>query len=258
MTRDYGVETEEALRGWLFASGVLKLAERADQIRDDTAALTADSDIAAFLALADAGRRGSAWAVTHTDPAAGLGAEVDRYQPAFEHLAENFEQFLMGGERARFERTYREMRTSVQHEQSAHQLARLAFAGHLLNVLSLSFARGLDPVQVARPYFDLSRRIEFATLESAIDAITTDDQWERRAANDLAVELLEARTRLCAILLDAQTSSAPADATMEVLASGRERRAAEVNRLMGDLRALPAIGLPALSVAIHAISRLAS
>jgi glutamate dehydrogenase len=258
LTRDYGVETEEALRGWLFASGVLKLAERADQIREDTAGLTADSDIAAFLALADAGHRGSAWAVTHTDQATGLGAEVDRYQPAFEHLAENFEQFLMGGERARFERAYREMRTSVQHEQSAHQLARLAFAGHLLNVLSLSFARGLDPVQVARPYFDLSRRIEFASLESAIDAITTDDQWERRAANDLAVELLEARTRLCAILLDAQTSSAPADATIEVLASGRERRAAEVNRLMGDLRALPAIGLPALSVAIHAISRLAS
>ena len=81
---------------------------------------------------------------------------------------------------------------------------------------------------------------------------------EARAANDLAVELLEARTRLCATLLDVQASSAPVDSTMEVLASGRERRAAEVNRLMGDLRALPAIGLPALSVAIHAISRLAS
>ena len=254
LTRDYGVETEEALRGWLFASGVLKLAERAQQIREDTVGLTADSDIAAFLALGDAGHRGSAWAVTHTDPAAALGVEVDRYQPAFDQLAESFEQFLMAGERARFERTYREMRTSVQHEQSAHQLARLAFAGHLLNILHLSFARGLDPIQVARPYFDLSRHIEFATLESAIDTITTDDQWERRAANDLAVELREARTRLCAILLDATAN----DSTIEVLARGRERRAAEINRLMGDLRALPTLELPALSVAVHAIARLAN
>ena len=258
LTRDYGVAVEEALRGWLFASGVLKIAERAEQIREDAAGLATDSDIAAFLALAESGRRGSAWAVTHTDPAVAIGAEVDRYQPAFDKLAEDFEQFLTGGERARFEGTYREMRTSVQHEQSAHQLARLAFAGHLLNVLSLSFARGLDPAEVARPYFGLSARIEFARLENAIEAITTDDQWERRAANDLVVELIDARTRLCGILLDAQADGTAAAESMEVLAKGRERRAAEVDRLMGDLRALPALGLPALSVAVRALARLAA
>ncbi|HEX4209485.1 MAG TPA: NAD-glutamate dehydrogenase domain-containing protein [Candidatus Binataceae bacterium] len=258
LTRDYDVETAQAMRGWLFASGVLRLAERAEQIRNDTSGLTDNSDIAAFLALAEAGHRGSAWAITHADPAAALGAAVDRYQPAFEQLAEHFEQFLTGGERTRFERSYREMRASVQHEQSAHQLARMAFAGHLLNVLSLSFARGREPIEVARPYFELSRRIEFATLESAIEAITTDDQWERRAANDLAVELFEARTRLCAILLEAQASGASADSSMEALIHGRERRAAEVDRLMGDLRALPVLGLPALSVAVRALARLAT
>ena len=258
LTRDYSVEAEEALRGWLFASGVLQLCERADQIRNDAASLSAEADIAAFLALGEAARRGSAWAITHADPAAALGTAVDRYQPAFDQLGGSFEQFLVGGERVRFERLYRELRTSVQHEQSAHQLARLAFADHLLNVLSLSFARGLEPAQVARPYFELSQRVEFAALESAIDAITSDDHWERRAANGLAAELLDARTRLCSILLEAQASGSPAGSTMELLARGRERRAAEVDRLMGDLRALPALGLPALAVAVRALARLAA
>ncbi|MGA2411292.1 MAG: hypothetical protein ABSG46_13000 [Candidatus Binataceae bacterium] len=251
LTRDYGVTAEEALRGWLFASGVLKLRDRAEAVRNDPN-LSAEAEISAFLALEGAARRGSAWAVMYADPATAIGAAVDRYQSALAQLTDNFEQFLAGGERERFERLYREFRTAVHREDLAHQLARLAFADHLLNVLGLGFARNLEPVEVARPYFGLSQRFEFATLEDAIGAIATDDHWERRAANDLADELIAARTRLCSLLLDSPDAANPA----EVIARGRERRAAETDRLMGDLRALPSLGLPALSVAVRSLARL--
>ena len=68
--------------------------------------------------------------------------------------------------------------------------------------MSLAFARGSEPAAVARVYFGLSERIEFAALEGAIDAISSDDRWERRAARDLAAELAWARIQLCRQVLD--------------------------------------------------------
>jgi NAD-specific glutamate dehydrogenase len=108
---------------------------------------------------------------------------------------------------------------------------------------------------VARAYFGLSERLEFAAIELAIDAISSDDRWERRAARDLAAELSWARIQLCRVALDRS-----ADGTAEIasITPGRERRADDVERLMGDLRTLTSIGLPPLQVTVRALSRLAS
>jgi len=93
-------------------------------------------------------------------------------------------------------------------------------------------------------------------IEGAIDAISSDDRWERRAARDLSAELNWARTQLCCVLLDQTTDGALPLA--QRIALGRERRAAEVEQLMGDLRSLQSIGLPPLQVTVRALSRLAS
>ena len=68
----------------------------------------------------------------------------------------------------------------------AHGLARLAFADHILSVLSLSFSREIEPAKAAHAYFQLSAQLNFAILEEALQSIGTDDRWERRAANELA------------------------------------------------------------------------
>ena len=96
---------------------------------------------------------------------------------------------LAGGERDRFERIYRELRNDVLEGELAHGLARLAFADHLLSVLSLSFANEIDSTKVAQAYFRLSVQLNFAILDQALQSIGTDDRWERRASNELAIEL---------------------------------------------------------------------
>ena len=256
LERDHGIETDDALRAWLIASGVLELPRRADELKLNTAELTAEAEAGAFLGLERAARRACTWAIAHADPPAPLGAIIGRFGPALHQLAGEFEAYLAGGERERFERSYRDLRAAVHHEQLALELARLAFADHLLNVLSLAFARGAEPAAVARVYFGLSESIEFAALEGAIDAINSDDRWERRAARDLAAELAWARIQLCRQTLDSAADGAPAPVKLTM--PGRERRVAEISRLMGDLRALPSIGLPPLQVTVRALSRLAS
>jgi glutamate dehydrogenase len=256
LERDHGIEAEEALRAWLIAAGVLELPGRAGELKLNSAELTAEAETGAFLGLERAARRACTWAIAHADLDEPLGATIERFEPALRKLAGEFEAYLAGGERERFERSYRELRAAVLHEQLAHELARLAFADHLLNVLSLAFDRGIDPSAVARVYFGLSERVEFAAIEGAIDAISSDDRWERRAARDLAAELAWARIQLCRQVLDGAGDGSPAQINLNI--PGRERRVAEVDRLMGDLRALTSIGLPPLQVTVRALSRLAS
>jgi glutamate dehydrogenase len=256
LERDHGIEAQDALRAWLIAAGVLQLGRRGGELKINAAELTAEAESGAFLGLERAARRACTWAIAHADPTEPLDAIVGRFEPALRQLAGEFEAFLAGGERERFEHSYRELRAAVHHEQLAHELARLAFADHLLNVLSLAFARGSDPSAVARVYFGLGKRIEFAALEGAIDGISSDDRWERRAARDLNAELAWARIQLCRQVLDSAGDGSREEIKLNL--PGRERRVAEVDRLMGDLCALTSIGLPPLQVTVRALSRLAS
>jgi glutamate dehydrogenase len=255
LTRDYGVEEQEAVRAFLIAEGVLDLHARAESLKAGAQELTAEAEISAFLGLEQAVRHACSWALTGTLEPVSLGEVVRHFKPAFDQLAPQFEALLKGGELASFERIYRELRTTVHQEQLALGLTRLAFAQHLLNVLTLGFSLRREPLEVAQTYFGLSETIDFATLERAIDAIRTDDRWERRAASDMAAELVWSRMQLCRLLLTRRGDTRPLPVR---LAQGRERAAAAVARLMGEMRALPSIALPPLQVAVRAIARLAA
>jgi NAD-specific glutamate dehydrogenase len=199
-------------------------------------------------------RNACSWALTNTLETGSLDEVVRRFKPGFDQLLPQFEVLLKGGELARFERTYRDLRAAVHHERLALDLTRLSFARDLLNVMTLSFSLELDSLRVASIYFGLSENIEFAMLQDALDAIRSDDRWERRAATDLAVELFWARRQLCRAI------AADGDSRLSAvrLAQSREPRSAEVARLMGELRALPAIGLLPLQVTVRALAALAA
>ena len=200
------------------------------------------------------------WALSELEPATSIGAAVIRFKPEFEILSNEFESMLTGRERDRFERVYRELRVAVLDGELAHGLARLAFADHILSVLSLSFARDIEPVKVARAYFQLSAQLNFAILEEALQSIGTDDRWERRAANELATELRAARIALCGAILDAiaEEPTLSVDESIDQLKRMRANRFAEVARLFDELRTLAAPSLPAIQVTIRALSRLAA
>jgi glutamate dehydrogenase len=255
LTRSHGARTENVIRAWIFAEGVLDLVDQAEGLRAGAGDQGAQAELAAMLALEDAARRACGWAIAGLEADASLGDAIARFKPGFRSLCAEFETLLIDDERERFERNYRALRSTVYTEQVAHQLVRLGFADHLLNVLSLSFAHGAAPINCARAYFALSRVIEFATLEKALEAIGTDDRWERRAAEDLGGDLRNARLTLCrAVLVDHEI--APADA-VRALRNGRERLFDAMAEVMNDLRTLPTVGLPVLEVAIRALTRLA-
>ncbi|MGH7905307.1 MAG: hypothetical protein ACREP6_01630, partial [Candidatus Binataceae bacterium] len=254
LTRDFGVEAHQAVRSWVIADVVLGLRGRAGRLRGKAAELTADAELGAFFALERAARRACAWAFAGCEPDAPIGEIVSRHKPAFEKLAGRFETMLSGSERNRFERIYRELRATVHQEEIAHDLTRLAFANHLLNVLSLSRARGIAADTIAAAYFRLGGEIDFAVIETALDSIN-GDQWERRAAQELTIELDEARIELCCAAL--RQPGADTSAKVHRLIQLRPREFAAAERVLTELRTLARIEAPALQVATRALTRLA-
>ena len=253
IVRDHGVSADAAVHAWLVASAVLAVASRAEQIRATTAAAQADAETGAFFALEKAASAATAWALRNFAPDAALDSAVGRFRPAFESLSSTFEEFLEAAERERFERIYRELRATVADGELAHDLARLAFADHLLNVLSVALARKLPPEPVAAAYFGLSAHLDFSRLEAAVVNFDDEDRWRRRAAQELAVELREGRLQLTSLALEAGSASA----AIGRLTSARPREFADLERLLAEIATMQTIPLPAVHVAARAIARFA-
>jgi glutamate dehydrogenase len=253
MVRDHGVEADSAVRAWLIASDVIGLPERASRIKCGEAEISADAELQAFLALERAARSATAWALRNFEPSIAIGAAADRCRSGFAALSENFEEHLAAGERDRFELSYRDLRAAVANGEMAHELARLGFADHLLELLTLSEARKVEVARVAQAYFGLAAQFDFARLETALAAVNVEDRWERRAALELADELREARVALCCAAL----SDGGAVPALERIARANPRLHADVERLFADIAAMPAATLPAVHVAVRALSRLA-
>ncbi len=254
--RDYGVSAEDAVRAWVIASDVLSIHQSAEELKRTPSITAIGDDLGAFLALERASRSATGWALTQAEPANSIGAVITHFKPAFDSLFEQFETMLVSAERDRFERTYRELRNVVADGELAHALARLAFADHILSVLSLSFARAIEIPVAAKAYFGLSAEIDFAMLEESLLSIGIEDRWERRAGQELGAELRAARIALCCAVLDA--GGASVEEGIARLKATRANRFAEVARLFDELKTLPSPGLPAIHVLIRALSRLAA
>ncbi len=256
LMRDHGVNTEAAAHAWLIASEVLNVAAhsaRIQQVMLSGAAPSIDEELQAHFALERAASSAAAWALRTFDPDLTLTTAIDRFRPAFEQLISTFEQYLRAGDRDRFEGVYRELRGVVADGELAHQLARLAFSDHLLNVLSLSTSRATDAERVASLYFGISEHLDFTKLEAAVANFEDEDRWRRRAAQELADELREGRIELTRIALDA----GDVDAAIARLKQMRPRRFADAQRLLAEIATMPAVTMPAVHVALRAISRLA-
>jgi glutamate dehydrogenase len=251
--RDFGVSAESVVRAWVVADDILSIRQRSQELKEMPAIPAAGNELSAFLALEQASRGATRWALNQLDPGAAIGEAIARYKPGFESLCEQFEDMLVDGERVRFERIYRELRNSVANGEIAHALARLAFADHVLDVLSLADQRSVEPVRTALAYFGLTAEIDFATLDEALQSVGVEDRWERRAAQELGAELRAARIDLsCAVLDEAGTS---VQEGIENLKRMRRDRFADVRRLFEDLKLTPSRGLSAIHVVIRALSR---
>jgi len=256
LVRDYNVSAEAAVRAWLIAADIMDIHARFEKLKAAAGDLGIEAEMRAILTLDQAVDRATRWALT-SGAIAGLDVAqaVQRFKATLAVISSEFDAYLTGAERERLEAVYRELRTAGHSEEPALEMARLAFANHLLNVISLGLELGSPPQSVAAIYFGLGEKIDFALLERAVEAITTEDRWEQRAAQELGSELLESRSKLTRAAL-ANCPGCDARTALERIQQTYESALDSAQSLIAELRPLKQVSLPALQVAIRVLTRL--
>ncbi len=256
LVRDYGVATDKAVRAWIIVDNLLDLAERSEKLKGAARTIPVGAELESFLALERAATNASRWALSEVEPQLSIVEVFSRFKQPFLKLSGEFESYLVGPERERFERAYRDLKTAGEGEEVAHDLARLAFADHLLNVLSVAERSGAAPELAAEVYFQIVEVMDFSSLESTIEAVPSEDRWERRAARQLAIDLREIRNRITRRVLS-DCPDGDSKAAVDRVRQAREREFSEAQYLLSEIRALPTISIAALQVAVRSLSQLA-
>jgi len=253
LTRDFDASAEQVVRAWLIASDAIGLRAEVEQIRTRSRDLMVEAEQEALFALERAATRATRVTLAALDTATiSLADAVGRFRPAFATIAASFEGYLAGRERERFERYYRTLRASGLAEADAHQIARLEFADHLIEVIQIGFDLGVPVEQAAAVFFGLAAGIDFAAMDDAIRGVGTEDPWERRAAQELDQGLRAARIRLARAILENYNGD-NRDEILHRLSQLHPRRFEQVQELLAQIRTLPSVTLAPLLVAVRAV-----
>jgi glutamate dehydrogenase len=252
MVRDFDLGAEQVVRAWLTASDTIGLHAEIEGIRARSRDLLVDAEIEALFALQRAASRATQVTLGAVDSETSIANAVGRLRPAFATLAAGFEGCLAGPEQERFERYYRALRTAGLAETDAHQLARLEFADHLIEVIRIGFDLGVPVQQAAVVFFGLAAGIDFAIMDDAIRAVGTEDQWERRAAQELDQALRMARVRLTRTILENYRGES-SDEFLRRLNQLRPRQFEQMRHVLAEIRSLPSIAIAPLFVAVRSV-----
>ena len=251
LVRDFDVSAEQVVRAWLVASDAIGLRAAVENIRDRSRELLVAAEMQALFALARSANRATRVVLTVVEARqVDLARAVGRLKPVLTELDARFEDYLAGREKERFERYYRELRTAGLPELDAHQIARLDFADHLLEIIRIGLQLSMPAEQAAAVFFALAEAIDFPILDETIRGVGTEDPWERRAAQELDEGLRAARVRLTRAIL-AEYRGNDRDEIVRRLRELRPRQFEQVQHVLAEIRSLPALRLAPLLVAVR-------
>jgi glutamate dehydrogenase len=238
--RDTGAPATDVVRAWAVAWAVADGAGLARRLA--AASLAADVDVGCQLALERSAERLTTWILANaesgrpaTDVAGTLGAAVAGLRSRLSGWVAGAEAELLG-------RRVSELEIAGLSAELARELVTVEWLPGLLDVVSVAGSLGVEPGVVAARYWALGERIEFAWVIERLAEAGAEDVWQRRAAQGLVEDVLDARRRLSRV----DASAVPA------------RPLEAVHELLRDLRAAPRVTLAALQVVVHELRRLAA
>jgi glutamate dehydrogenase len=238
LTRDTGVAMEEALRAWAIAWTVAGGERLADALA--ATALAADAALACQLALEGLAARVAKWVLANADPGRAAADVAAELRAAAAPVRRRLAEWVVGAEAESLQRRIAELELAGLGPALARELAGAEWLPGALDVAAVARAAGIPPETAAARYYALGQQIDFPWLLGRLAEAGDDDGWQRRAAEGLVEDVLDARRRLARL---------PDPVAPQAL--GR------LETLVRDLRVAPRAPLAALQVVAHELRRLA-
>nr|WP_325063875.1 NAD-glutamate dehydrogenase domain-containing protein [Lysobacter panacisoli] len=139
----------------------------------------------------------------------------------------------------------------------AEQLAALPLLEFGCDIVEISLARKLSPLEVAKGYFALGAALSLPWLYEQVEQLSVDGRWQALARGALRDELAsQARSLVSQIL--AEGGKKPAEAKVEAWLKRDDASLRFTQAMFADLHNQKQLDYPTLSVAVRRLAQLAS
>jgi glutamate dehydrogenase len=240
VARGVAVLPTDVVRAWAVGWAVADGAGLARRLA--AANLPTEVDVGCQLALERSAERFTTWILANAEPGRAATEVASTLGAAVAPLRSRLFDWVVGAEAEVLGRRVSELEIAGLSPVLARELVTVEWLPGLLDVVSVARGLGLEADVVAKRYWALGERIEFAWVIERLADTGADDVWQRRAARGLVEDVLDARRRLSRV-----DASAVPEGPLEA-----------VQALLRDLRTAPRATLAMLQVVVHELRRLAA
>lgn len=258
VSQGMGVTPAEVARAWLVAARFTGHATITEALRMGNKAMPVEQTYRWLRGLARVLDRTTRALLADPGFANLTMAEVlAMYQEGLGRLRDAFPDLVAGSDRDRFLMLVKALEQDGVEPAVSRRLVALRFLDQMLDILRAHHTTGIDPVEVAQAFYEVSEDFRIPWVRDALSRTKGDDRWENRAILALTGDVNRAQERLVGAVLRyrQEVDSIPA-AVARLLDRGGEgvdRYRALIEEVEGE----ETLSLPALVVVGRALQTLA-
>jgi glutamate dehydrogenase len=253
-----GVGPAEVARAWLVATRFTGHATITESLRMGRTEMPVAKVYRWLRGLARVLDRTTRSLLADPDFTARSTADIlDLYQGGLGRLRDAFPDLVAGSDRVRFLELVAALEEDGVTRSVSKRIVALRFLDQMLEILRAHHNTGVDPVEVAQAFYQVSEDFRIPWFRDALGRTTGDDRWENRAVLALMGDVNRAQERLVsAVLRHRGAVGSVSEAVQRLLEEGGE--GLERYRALADeVEAEEVITLPALVVVGRALQTLA-
>ncbi len=256
LQEETGAAAPEIVRAYLATREVFDLVSlwRASEALDNRIA-----DATQILIVAESVRlvmRGTFWFLRHRQYLADMVRTLQRFAPGVAELARNMVGLLSEVDRTELAAGIDRLTELAVPEALARRVAALEPLFSALDIVEVAAQAERSVATVAAVYFELAGRLDLHWLYRQIGALPADTHWQGLARAALRDDLQILARSLTAEVLKANEPAALPAAMIAAWEAQRQHPLARCRQLLADLKALGALDMPMLSVALRELRAL--
>jgi len=199
----------------------------------------------------------SRWLLSRPGKMPEINAAMTRYSDGLNAVRASLPAVLSGMRRDAYEARMNEWKGKGVPAQLAEQLAALPLLEFGCDIVEISLARKLSPVEVAKAYFSLGAALSLPWLYEQVEQLPVDGRWQALARGALRDELAtQARSLVSQILADGGKKAV--EQKVEAWLKRDDSSLRFTLAMFADLHNQKALDYPTLSVAVRRLAQVAA
>jgi glutamate dehydrogenase len=254
LQEESGVTTAQVARAYTVAREVFAAPYLWQTLESLDAEMPAAVQTELMVQIGRVLRLATHWFLEHGDRNTSITKAVDAYRGGIREYMEALEQLLPPDEKQRYRDNIARLEKAGLPPKLARPLAGADWAYAGLDIVEIARGAKLKVGTAAAAWFALGTQLNLGWMRAEIEKLQVDGHWQAIARGSLRDNLYTQQRRLTAALLKGRKGGS---ADPQKWLASRGQRAAHLERVLTDMRAIGSLDFATASVAMQEISKLA-